>query len=119
MDRLVKEYSHFLKEVAPENQEEIVYSSYLNKWMQIMHCRNSTPSVTVIESEVELAKDFLHAVAFHTYEKDGFKEADIFKQMEMVREEMSSYTDLLSQYIEITSELINEICSDLIESMYK
>ena len=120
MDRLAKEYNRFLVEEAPEQLEEIIFSKFLNKWLVLNHTKNGdTPGVTVMHDAESLAESFLSVIAYHAVENDEFETANILKQLELVQSAIRKYSEFLSEYMEISDEVLNKICSDIIESIYR
>ena len=120
MKRLAKEYNRFLYEDAPEQMEEVVFSKYLGKWLLLYHTRQGeTPGVYVLDDGHDMAEEFLRSIAFHTNTCPAFKTANVVQKIDMLKEDFLKYKGIISEYIEVTEDVINGICNIVLESYYK
>ena len=120
MEKLAKAYNKFLFEKAPEQLEELVFSRYLNKWLILNHSKYpGIPGVCVVKSKAQMAEEFLKVVAYHALESEEFAAASILRRVELINGEIAKQKDILSEYIELTDELLNEVCSDALGSLYR
>ena len=119
MERLAKEFNRFVFEKAPEQRAEMVYCETLKTWILLRFCgKNPIADVTGESTDEELALAFFDAVAFHACELPDFQGKPISKQVEMIQQQISLYSELLSEYIDITDELISNVCADVIKCVY-
>lgn len=87
MEKLAAEYNRFLTEEAPELLEVIIFSKTLGKWCLLYHTINhETTGIHVLEGEEEMAEEFLIGIAFHTKMSQAYRESNILRQIEMLKE---------------------------------
>ena len=121
MENLVKMFNQFVLEEAREVQCEMVYSEYYKKWMALNYgsCEYDIPGVRMMNSLEDIVDELLTCVAFHTMVLPGFKEADIIKQIGMVKEYLESWVPKVSSYMTVTEDDVNHLCNTILDSVYR
>ena len=115
------DFNQFVLEEAREVQCEMVYSEYYKKWIGLNYGADEymNPGVRMINKVDDVVDELLTCVAFHTLTRDGFKEASVLNQIDMVRGTLKNWVPVVSPYVKVTDDHINHFCNTVMDSLYK